>query len=86
MLRYENIEATAFYAAASYFIKMLNPNMRGPNFRFDKYTFEDVIVCGCDLMFNLTNEEELFLRRRLRNMWDEFVESSAVLKWIDKQK
>ena len=86
MLRLENIEAAAFSASTKLFILMLNPKMRGPNFRFDNHCFEDLIVCVCDLSFNLTEDEKLFLRNRLKNIWNGFIKDSAVLEWIDKQQ
>jgi len=86
MLRLKEIEATAFKASVQYFIFMLNPKMRGPNFRFDDHSFEDLIVCGCDISFNLTEDEKLFLRKRLKKIWNGFITDSAVLEWIDKQQ
>lgn len=86
MLRLQEIQDAAFKASTTYFIFMLNPKMRGPNFRFDDHPFEDLIVCGCDLSFNLTEDEKLFLRNRLKNIWNGFIKDSAVLEWIDKQQ
>jgi len=86
MLRLKKIQDAAFQASTEYFILMLNPKMRGPNFRFDDHPFEDLIVCGCDLSLRLTNDEEVYLRKRLKKIWNAFITDSAVLEWIDKQQ
>lgn len=86
--RMERIQDVAYRTASHMFTSMLNPEHRGPKFRFETFDIEGMAETQALLAFarRLDADETQTLRRTTRIVWDDMVERSGVLTWLYRAK
>lgn len=70
-----------------YFVMMLNPKYRGPNFDFNTFNIEDFILGAASLSFEkpLSEPENQRLQSLARLLWQKLINTSGVNNWISCQ-
>lgn len=79
--RQDGIIAFAEKVAKHWFLAMMNPSYRGPNFYFDKFDIEDHVEASADFHFikPLNKREKELLRSQARFNWESCIKLTDVL-------
>lgn len=89
--RLQEIKEAAQGAVTSYFALSLDPNYRGPNFRFSDSPFHEAMLAGCSLSLGengqfLEPHEENILSDWLKTYWNEKLQKSGISGQPEKEK